>query len=82
MQQVVRMAIGANRHTASTVRTDFGPVGIAALRVDLPAQSPIGISLPSTKREGISRANIRTFMAVLAENDHVRLPGGWVGDQG
>lgn len=41
MHEVIRMGKGADRHAPSAVGTDFGPIGVAALWVDLPAQSAV-----------------------------------------
>ena len=32
----LRVGVGADRHTASAVSADFGPVGVTALRINLP----------------------------------------------
>ena len=51
------MGIGADGHAAPAVGTDFSPVGIAALRVDAPAQGAVGVGYSIAGWDGLRGAH-------------------------
>jgi len=82
VEGVVGVGIGADSHAAPAVGADSGPVGVAALRVDLPAQGAVRVGFPVTGGDGLGGAHSGALGALCAEVDYSWIPGGGIYDQG